>query len=273
MLSAHLGLSLKSPPDTRPRPHHPPHSSRQPLRQPTLALKTTMTNRNRQQQQQQQQQGENPWATLNTTGFGGSALPVPPPSPRAACPQEPNANPWATLNATGFSVPLPYPNSDRRTLPLSETLGQPPRNLYTNPQPASAPRLNSVDNRWRSRTNTLASIPEQGEQPSTLPVREAVNRLRDPNNIERAALQEDGSVVITREWVSRMVGARHVERAPSGNLVLARNSALRTRSVELGLHEGFVRWMTEADPRAEFGAGGSEIRIKREDARRWFQRE
>jgi hypothetical protein len=208
-----------------------------------------MANRNRNRNPHQQPRGGNPWATLDVSGFGHqSQLDFPPLLPLylTPIPAHPSGNPWMTLNIDGFSP-------------------TPPQMLNTH-----------VDTRmaW----GDAAGPPQPPQQPpsyqygSAVPAEIAVENLRNPHNIEHGALRTDGSVVFTREWVAGLVGNGHIERATSGNLVLARTSEIRRRGLELGLHPGFLQWMTEPNQHAAHGAGGNEIQIKPADADIWFRR-
>jgi hypothetical protein len=204
--------------------------------------------------EQQRQQGGNPWTNLTITGFDDPSQPAMPPlipQPGPFEGSDPNANPWGTLNTGGFGP-------------------APPRGRGRGARRGSSGQRGSPRGRTRGSGGPPSAASHQG-QPPAISIITAVNNLRNPNNIEPGSRNDDGSVTITREWVAQMVGAGHIEQAPSGNLVFARNSAIRNLGVDQDLHEGFMRWMTEEDPDAEHGAGGDAIVIKAEDAKIWFK--
>jgi len=209
-----------------------------------MATRKSNHDRNR----RQKPQSANSWDALDVSGFGDPrqlAVPATPLPHAVSAPANPGANPWVSLRVDGFALPSPQAHNYYRGMPsFSAAADTPP----PPPQPSGYLFVPAVS----------AEV--------------AVAALRNPANIDYGARQADGSVIITREWVARLVGDGNIERAPSGNLVLARTSEIRHRGLELGLHEGFIRWMTETNPQAAHGAGGNVIQIKNTDADIWFRR-
>lgn len=193
--------------------------------------------------QPKQDPNKNHWGNLDVSGFSdtGRPKPAPPKTPLPTiCEQSsPNANPWADLDISGFSSVPSLQHSS---------------NLHSD---------------TTTKTGTTSSS-RQAEKPQfvpMMPIHIAAHRLQDRRNLESDALLSDGSVVITRDWVCRMVGKGNIEFSCT-NIILARNSAIRSRGHEFGLHPAFIRWMTEENPDSSFGE--RTLRMDPEQAKEWF---